>query len=50
MYSHHITKEAYALVPVLDMKTTWSDEALYARYGINKADIACIESKIREME
>lgn len=50
MYSHHITKEAYALVPVLDMKTTWSDEALYARYRINKADIAFIESKIREME
>ncbi len=50
MYSHHITKDAYTLVPGLDMKKKWTDEALYKKYGITKDEIAFIDSKIRPME
>ncbi len=50
MYSHHITKDAYAFVPTLDMDTEWTDEMLYKRYGLTEEEIAFIESKIRPME
>ncbi len=50
MYSHHITKDAYAFVPLLDMNTEWTDETLYNRYGLTEEEIAFIESKIRPME
>lgn len=49
MYSHHITKEAYALVPILDMTQEWTDDKLYYRYGLTKSDRQLIESTIREM-
>lgn len=50
MYSHHITKESYSLVPVLDMSNQWSDEKLNTRYGLNKDEVAFIETKIRPMD
>jgi site-specific DNA-methyltransferase (adenine-specific) len=50
MYSHHITKDAYSFVPLLDMGTDWADEKLYKRYGLSSEEIAFIESKIRPME
>lgn len=50
MYSHHITKESYSFVPVLDMRTQWSDDLLYKRYGLNRDEVTFIESKIRPME
>jgi site-specific DNA-methyltransferase (adenine-specific) len=50
MYSHHITKDSYLFVPLLDMSTKWPDELLYKRYGITDEEIAFIESKIRPME
>jgi site-specific DNA-methyltransferase (adenine-specific) len=50
MYSHHITKDAYSFVPILDMDSEWTDEKLYKRYGLTKDEIAFIESKIRSME
>jgi len=50
MYSHHITKDSYLFVPLLDMSTKWADEMLYKRYGITDEEIAFIESKIRPME
>jgi len=49
MFSHHITKAAYSLVPILDMNIRWSDEMLYERYGLTQDEIAFIESKIRPM-
>jgi site-specific DNA-methyltransferase (adenine-specific) len=49
MYSHHITKDSYAFVPVLDMSNQWTDEKLYKRYGLTDDEIAFIESKIRPM-
>lgn len=50
MFSHHITKDAYSFVPILDMDSEWTDEKLYMRYGLTKDEIAFIESKIRPME
>lgn len=50
MYSHSITKDTYAFIPILDMSKTWTDEKLYKRYGLSKDEIAFIESKIRPME
>ena len=50
MYSHHITKDAYSFVPVLDMKRAWTDEKLYKMYGLTQDEIAFIESKIRSMK
>jgi site-specific DNA-methyltransferase (adenine-specific) len=50
MYSHHITKDSYLFVPLLNMSTKWSDKLLYKRYGLTEEEIAFIESKIRPME
>jgi site-specific DNA-methyltransferase (adenine-specific) len=50
MYSHHITKDAYAFVPVLDMNTRWTDALLYERYQLTAEEIAFVEEKIRPMD
>jgi len=50
MYSHHITKDCYGFVPILDMTVRWTDEMLYKRYGLTDDEIAFIESKIRPMD
>ncbi len=50
MYSHGITKDTFAFIPVLDMTKHWTDEKLCKRYGLTENDIAFIESKIRPME
>lgn len=50
MYSHHLTKNAYQFVPVLDMSKSWSDPQLYKRYGITEAEVEFIESIIRPMQ
>jgi site-specific DNA-methyltransferase (adenine-specific) len=49
MFSHSITKETYAFVPSLDMKLLWTDEKLYAKYGLSEEEINFIESMIRPM-
>ena len=50
MYSHGITKDTYAFIPILDMTKRWTDEKLYKRYGLTDDEIVFIESKIRPME
>jgi site-specific DNA-methyltransferase (adenine-specific) len=50
MYSHGITKDTYAFIPVLDMSRTWTDEMLYERYALSSEETAFIESKIRPMD
>lgn len=50
MYSHSITKDTYAFVPILDMNKLWTDEILYKRYELTQEEIDFIESKIRPME
>ena len=50
MFSHHITKTAYQFVPLQDFSHPWTDEMLYKKYGLDKDEIAFIESMIRPME
>jgi site-specific DNA-methyltransferase (adenine-specific) len=50
MFSHHITKDSYKFVPILDMTEPWTDEKLYKKYGLTRDEIAFIESMIRPME
>ena len=40
----------FSYVPDLPMDRGWSDEMLYARYGLTKKEISFIESMIRPME
>ena len=48
--TQHITKKNYTFVPIQDFSETWTDEKLYKKYGINKEEIAFIESMIRPMQ
>jgi hypothetical protein len=50
MYSHHITKSAYELVPVLDMNVEWTDAKLAKRYGLTEQELEFMASKIRPYE
>ena len=50
MDSHHITKDSYAFVPLLDMTANWTDEQLYKLYQLSDEEIVFIKSKIRPME
>lgn len=50
MYSHSITKDTYAFIPLLDMTKRWTDGELFNRYGLTKEEIDFIESRIRPME
>jgi site-specific DNA-methyltransferase (adenine-specific) len=50
MYSHHLTKDTYSLVPILNMKKNWTDEVLYEKYSLNRAEREFIDSKIRPMD
>ncbi len=50
MYSHGITKDTFAFIPVLDMSAKWSDQSLYERYSLTAAEIGFIESRIAPME
>ncbi len=49
MFSHHITKDSYSFVPILDMIIKWTDKMLCERYGITKEEFEFMESKIRPM-
>lgn len=50
MYSHSITKDTYAFIPILDMSKYWTDQKLFRRYGLSDDEISFIESRIRPME
>lgn len=40
----------YQFVPLQDFSKPWTDEELYAKYGLTAEEIAFIESMIRPME
>ena len=40
----------YQFVPLQDFSKPWTDEELYAKYGLDESEIAFIESMIRPME
>lgn len=48
--SQHAAQKVYSLVPVQDFSESWTDEKLYAKYGLTDEEIAFIESMIRPME
>lgn len=50
MYSHGITKDTFAYIPILDMKRSWTAAELSKRYGLTTEEVAFIESKIRAWE
>lgn len=48
--SQHTTRKVYTFVPSQKWTKAWSDEDLYAKYGITDDEIAFIESMVRPME
>ncbi len=47
--TQHATHSTYVWVPMQTWDRTWTDEALYAKYGITKKEQAYIESQVRAM-
>ncbi|GAA0007267.1 hypothetical protein BRDID11002_72730 [Bradyrhizobium diazoefficiens] len=47
--TQHLYSERFAFVPKLPMNSEWTDEKLYQRYKLTKAEIAFIEKMIRPM-
>tara|TARA_A100001015_G_scaffold317573_1_gene434937 strand:+ start:2382 stop:3881 length:1500 start_codon:yes stop_codon:yes gene_type:complete len=48
--TQHATSKVYTYVPEQDFATTWTDEKLFEKYGINKAEQDFIDTLIRPME
>ena len=48
--SMNITKDKFCFVPLLSFTQEWTDDKLYAKYGLTDEEIAFIESMIRPME
>lgn len=48
--TQHATRSTYSWVPQQTWDCTWTDEALYEKYGLTEDNIAFIESRIRPME
>ncbi|TFB99719.1 MULTISPECIES: Eco57I restriction-modification methylase domain-containing protein [Cryobacterium] len=44
-----ISRAAYAFIPTQDFSKPWTDEELYAKYGLNDEEVAFIESIVRPM-
>ncbi len=47
--SQHVTRKVYTFVPIQDWSRKWTDEDLYAKYGIAESEIEFIEKIIRPM-
>lgn len=48
--SQNATRGVYSLVPLQDFSKSWTDEELYAKYGLTDEEIDFIESMIRPMD
>ena len=48
--SVNVTRECFAFVPMQDFARSWTDENLYAKYGLTDEEIALIESMIKPIE
>lgn len=48
--AQHATSKVYKFVPMQDFSEPWTDEKLYAKYGLTEEEIAFIESMVRPME
>ena len=48
--TQNAARGVYSLVPMQDFNEEWTDEKLYAKYGLDETEIAFIESMIKPME
>ncbi len=48
--AQHAMRGVYQFVPIQDFTKPWTDEELYAKYGLTQEEIDFIESMIRPME
>ena len=48
--SINLSKDKFQFVPIQDFTEEWTDEKLYAKYGLTEEEITFIESMIRPME
>jgi site-specific DNA-methyltransferase (adenine-specific) len=48
--TQHALRKVYSFVPVQNFSEPWTDEKLYAKYGLTQEEVAFIESMIRPME
>jgi site-specific DNA-methyltransferase (adenine-specific) len=48
--TQHITKDRFLFVPLLPMTKAWTDQKLYAHFGLSDDEIAFIELMVRPME
>ena len=48
--SQDTTRKVYTFVPIQKWTQLWTDEALYAKYGISESEIAFIEKVVRPMD
>ncbi|MCK5805692.1 MAG: Eco57I restriction-modification methylase domain-containing protein, partial [Lentisphaeria bacterium] len=48
--SQDTTRKVYTFVPTQEWTTRWTDENLYAKYGISDSEIAFIEKVVRPMD
>ncbi|MDY0087499.1 MAG: Eco57I restriction-modification methylase domain-containing protein [Coriobacteriia bacterium] len=48
--SQHTTRKVYTFVPTQEWNRVWTDEDLYAKYGISEDEIAFIEKLVRPMD
>ena len=47
--SQHVTRKVYTFVPTQEWTKRWTDEDLYAKYGITSSEIEFIEKVVRPM-
>ena len=48
--SQDTTRKVYTFVPTQKWTKRWTDEDLYAKYGISASEIAFIEKVVRPMD
>lgn len=48
--SINLSKETYSFVPLQDFSKPWTDEELYAKYGLTEEEISFIDSMIKPMD
>ena len=48
--TQHTSRKVYQFVPMQNFSKSWTDEELYAKYGISNNEISFIDSMIRPMD
>ena len=47
--SQHVTRQVYTFVPTQDWTKKWTDDVLYARFGLSDSEIQFVEKVVRPM-